>query len=286
MGRAAPKRNAASPKPPARKSRSARLGKSRAGDSYWHRTREPVYGLLFVLPMVLFYELGVALINRQNAGVTHVDLRNGVDRLIRNAVAHFYAWAGEPAFVASGLVLVLVLLVWQIVSRKPWKVEPWTFLGMLGESLAYAVVLPLVAIKVLAPVVRFSVGDEAPVAAAAVDPTTTDVVMSFGAGVYEEFLFRLVLVIGLAFFVRGATSLNWGLSVAAGVVVSALAFAAAHHIGDSGEPFAGGPFLFRTFSGLFFGAIFYFRGFGIVAASHALYDVFYYLILENWGANG
>ncbi len=40
------------------------------------------------------------------------------------------------------------------------------------------------------------------------------------------------------------------------------------------EPFAGIPLLYRFLAGLYFGALYHWRGFAVAVWTHALYDVF------------
>jgi membrane protease YdiL (CAAX protease family) len=56
-------------------------------------------------------------------------------------------------------------------------------------------------------------------------------------------------------------------------IAAALLFAAAHHVGDGGEPMVPLRFAFRTLAGLFFTCLYVFRGFGIAVGAHAAYDV-------------
>ena len=55
--------------------------------------------------------------------------------------------------------------------------------------------------------------------------------------------------------------------------ISAVLFAAAHHIGPYGEPFDRSVFLFRALAGLYFGLLYQLRGFGVAVGTHASYDV-------------
>jgi len=99
-----------------------------------------------------------------------------------------------------------------------------------------------------------------------------------GAGVYEELLFRLVLLSLVAWTVRrlGATDRP---SVVVAVLLTSLAFAAAHYVGPYGEPLDWHSFefwfsfVFRSLAGVFFSVLFVYRGFGIAAGSHAGYDI-------------
>jgi hypothetical protein len=92
-----------------------------------------------------------------------------------------------------------------------------------------------------------------------------------GAGIYEETLFRLGLfsLIVLAAG-RAVPSL---LVIPLAMLASALAFAAAHHLGAHADAVDNKVFVFRTLAGIYFCVLFLFRGFGIAAGAHAFYDV-------------
>src|SRR5216683_677699 len=94
-----------------------------------------------------------------------------------------------------------------------------------------------------------------------------------GAGIYEELLFRVLLVGALAAAARAL--LGWR-PVPAGVaatLVGAAIFSAFHYIGPYGDRLQLYSFVFRMVAGLFFSALYLARGFGITAWTHALYDV-------------
>jgi hypothetical protein len=62
-------------------------------------------------------------------------------------------------------------------------------------------------------------------------------------------------------------------------VVGAVVFAAFHYVGPAADDFSFGSFFQRSMGGLYFSALFVTRGFGVTAASHALYDILVGLIL-------
>jgi membrane protease YdiL (CAAX protease family) len=101
--------------------------------------------------------------------------------------------------------------------------------------------------------------------------------LSLGAGLYEELLFRVLLVSGLA--LAGRRLLGWSPRAAGAVAVgvSAVAFSAFHYVGPYGDPFTLPSFTFRALAGLAFSALYLTRGFGITAWTHALYDVGFFL---------
>ncbi len=93
-----------------------------------------------------------------------------------------------------------------------------------------------------------------------------------GAGIYEEFLFRLLLLNGLVFLLhRGlGASPYWSFPVA--VLASAAAFSYAHHA-MGGEAWSRPVFVYRAVMGVILGTAYCLRGLGIVVYAHALYNV-------------
>src|SRR5947199_174891 len=101
----------------------------------------------------------------------------------------------------------------------------------------------------------------------------TRLMLSLGAGIYEELLFRVLLVGALAAAARGL--LGWRPLTAgiAATLAGAAIFSAFHYIGPYGDRWQLYSFAFRMVAGLFFSALYLVRGFGITAWTHALYDV-------------
>ena len=98
--------------------------------------------------------------------------------------------------------------------------------------------------------------------------------MSLGAGIYEELLFRVLLVGGLMFAGRVLLGLGSTTTRILAVVIGALVFSAFHYIGPYGDKLELGSFVFRAIAGLAFSGLYVMRGFGITAWTHSLYDVF------------
>jgi hypothetical protein len=103
---------------------------------------------------------------------------------------------------------------------------------------------------------------------------STKLMISLGAGFYEELLFRVVVVGALA--ALGTRVLMWTPRVAGVVacVLGALLFSAFHYIGPYGDHLQVSSFVFRFLAGLTFSALYLLRGFGVTAWTHALYDIF------------
>ena len=93
-----------------------------------------------------------------------------------------------------------------------------------------------------------------------------------GAGVYEETLFRLMLV-PVLFAILRLLQMPQVLASSLAVTASALLFALAHHAGSPGEAFTWFAFIFRWMAGVFFAWVFVIRGFGIAVGTHTAYDI-------------
>jgi membrane protease YdiL (CAAX protease family) len=97
------------------------------------------------------------------------------------------------------------------------------------------------------------------------------VVLSVGAGIYEELLFRLIAITVLNIFLVDVFELRVQYAIPIIIVATAILFSAYHYLGN--EPFQAGTFFFRAALGVYLAGIFIYRGFGITVGSHTVYDL-------------
>jgi len=219
------------------------------------------------VPLLLLYEtLAVAL----NQG-TGVGIRNGADVLLRSLAATLLGDRGPVLF--GGLVaLLLIVVAVRDLRRSSGGLRPRLFVLMLVESALLAVVFGFVVGVVTAQLVNalplLTIGQAHPMEWPVV------LMVSLGAGVYEELLFRVLLVSGLLLAARAILGLGTVAASIFAVTIGALIFSAFHYIGPYGDPLDLPSFVFRTIAGLAFSGLYVTRGFGITAWTHALYDVF------------
>ena len=224
-------------------------------EGYWVESRHPLASLVFIIPFLVVYEVGVLVLGPG-------EVRNGADAWLRQ----WLGWIGFGQYFLLPILTVCVLLAWHYTTRQSWRLSRGLLWGMAGECALLAVCLWIV-LQVLRMLWPF---DEATRMSLTGNVATG--VSYLGAGIYEELLFRLILM----------TSVAWGLkrsgvkprtSVVAAVVFVSLLFAAAHHVKPHGYPFNGFDFLFRTVAGIFFSILFIYRGYGIAAGTHAGYNL-------------
>ncbi len=222
--------------------------------TYFARSERPLASLILLLPLLVLYEVGTRrFASDAFAGTEH--------RIIAfKLMQDFFHLFGASGRYLPALAIVGILLAWHIARNDTWRVKPATLAGMMAEGSFLGV--PLLVMGILG--LRYlSTG------------TTTDwrgmVVLSVGAGIYEELVFRLIAFTLLQLLLVDLFRLPKLTAGALTVLAASLLFSLYHYLGS--ETFHWQVFVFRTFAGIYFGAVFLCRGFGITACSHASYDV-------------
>ncbi|MCL6501604.1 MAG: CPBP family intramembrane metalloprotease [Pirellulales bacterium] len=229
--------------------------------SYWEQSRTPLASLVAVMPLVLFYELGMLLLGP-------AEVRNGAEVWLRQLLSLI----GLGEYFLLPLITVGILAGWHLAVRPPTRLTAGLLAGMMLESLGLALLL-----AGLAHVQGWlmSVGAAGVPGAWLGDGPRglfARLVCFAGAGLYEELLFRLVLLPG-CFAVLAACKLRPEAAAWGAVLLTSLVFAAAHYVGPLGDAWELSSFVFRTLAGILFAVVFVARGFGIAACTHAAYDV-------------
>jgi hypothetical protein len=169
---------------------------------------------------------------------------------------------------------VLFLVAVALLHRRQ-RFDGRMVLPVLLESSIYALTMGSVIVLVMTKILGIS-----PRLAATLEAQgmLTRLIMSVGAGVYEETVFRLGLLGGLALLFEKVFGVVRWAAVLAAFMLSAAAFSAVHHLPPYGDPLTVGLFTFRLLAGVFFGLLFWFRGFAVAVYTHALYDVYVLLV--------
>lgn len=240
---------------------------------YWGRTRGAAAALAFVLPVLGLYELGLAYFRRAGA------LRTGVDAWIHQGLVGL---APAPAWIASAGVAA-VLLVWWLAERREYWCPPDTWLGMLAESAILGI--GLVGLGRLVDLGFAHLGGLELLAegldSAEFDRRGTMVVGFLGAGIFEETVFRLLLIPAMYGIAR-ALQTPRVMATTLAVTGSALLFSVAHHVGEPVDGFEWYVFIFRWMAGVYFAWVFILRGFGIAVGTHIAYDVLVGCVGWTW----
>jgi len=273
-----------------------------ARDSYLERTSRPFYALIFLLPFIIFYELGTIFINTDLLNQSQVRV---VAFVWLQRFLGYLGFGDKFAWAAPALAVVIILVALQIVSRKQWYFGYKDVLPMSVECILLAVPLVVLSLflngyiqpkndikqldgsrlQVQTQLIQCSSEMEAEPSPAVEDSRQSPgrqellaaVVTSIGAGIYEELVFRLILICLLMILFQDGFRLDRKNAIIFSVLVSAVMFSAHHHIdffsGQMTEPFNMTAFGFRTLAGIYFAVVFAVRGFAITAGTHAFYDI-------------
>jgi hypothetical protein len=221
--------------------------------------RNLLTSIMLVFPLLILYQVGV---------LHTLPMLNGADFITSFVFQHF-GLQGYLVFVGTVVVSFVVAL---LLLRRRQHFNARMIVPVLLESTIYAFTMGGLILLVMTRLLHI---DAPRLAAGTIESTGvfTRLIMSIGAGVYEETVFRLGLLTGFVLLFERLFGLRRWVAALLGLVLSAAAFSAVHHIGPYGDKLAIGVFTFRLLAGLLFGLLFWFRGFAVAVYTHAIYDV-------------
>ncbi len=227
--------------------------------------------LALTLPIFLVYQLGVVFLN----------VRNATDMV----TAQLMSFAHGDRILYFGLTLsigVILCAVFAVLGRGQ-ALHGRKIVQIAVEGAAYAIAMSAATSWIVG---KLFAASPAPGPLASEGPFA-GLVMSLGAGFYEELAFRAV-IFGLgakllvSLFARQRVGLVVGaprLSLRAiGIMVvwgfvGAAAFSGMHYVGALSDPFDLKSFVARAVLGLALTLVYATRGFAAAVWTHALYDV-------------
>lgn len=234
------------------------IEKIEALKDYYNSSKSTFYSFLFVVPLIMTYELAAFVLNKSDIE----GLRNGADVVTKQILSLF----GMAGFYALSILVLIILiaLFYREMKDKEFNLNYRFLFIMLGESLIYAVLFGFIVGNITKIILQV--------------PTSFSwkhqLVLSLGAGVYEEFLFRVVLISLFSLIFSKVVGLKRITSLGLAVIISSLIFSGFHYVGIFGEPFLLQTFVFRFIGGLVLSILYVTRGYGITAYTHSFYDLF------------
>jgi hypothetical protein len=226
--------------------------------------RNLLTSLILVFPLFIIYQLGVLFT---------LPMLNGADFVTTFLFTSLgLTLKGYLLFLA--VVVSLFAIVVGLLKRKQ-QFNGRVFLPVLLESVIYALTMGSLIVLLMTKVLGFP-----PTLAAALQRQgfVGRTIMSLGAGVYEETVFRLGLLGGsIAVFEKLLGMSRWA-AVLGAFALSSAVFSFVHYLPPLGDAFSFGSFTFRLLAGVVFGLLFRLRGFAVAVYTHAFYDIFVLVI--------
>ncbi|MDG2055385.1 MAG: CPBP family glutamic-type intramembrane protease [Phycisphaerales bacterium] len=252
--------------------------------SYWAISRQPLQILAFLLPLIIAYEIAlVTVLNRNGVPITNIAHQQLIEML------EGFAVPARDALFFGGLIIVVVLLFWHLFTRAPWRISGSSLLGMVLESILLTA--PLIILwqlisqfglsgplntpsdsELLATVIQNA--DQLPTQAFSQLTRLQQLTIAIGAGLYEELLFRMVLIALAHYILVDLLKTPQSLAIIIAIALSAIAFAWYHPTLGMSTDTESLVITFYFLAGVYFAGIYVIRGFGIVVGVHAAYDCF------------
>ena len=225
--------------------------------SYFLQTRSSFYSFLFTIPLFFIYEVGILFLSKDDILV----VRNGADFLMRSILESFgiFGLYGLGAIFLIGFIITYIYF-FNDNSNKSIRAD-YLFI-MIFESVCWALILYFLLSKFMLALMN-------PIGKTIAQQVT----LAVGAGIYEEFLFRVMLISGLTGIIGFVFLWSEKVRKAAALIIAAGIFSAFHFMGDYGDYFSMELFILRFFAGIVLGILYISRGFGITAYAHSIYDL-------------
>ena len=225
--------------------------------NYWRYSRSAYYSAIAALPLLVIYEILIVLSQSPYWGI-----RNAADVWIRTFLMAFDLQAQHLTFVLIGISLALIPIA---KSRAQGiKLKANYFALMFAESLAFSLVLGVVLQSILRMSGLSSGGPGSGL--------MQNLALSVGAGLFEEIIFR-VLLLNLLFLLLSPLFKKKIVSAVVAVLLASFLFSLSHYVGTMADTWQLYSFVFRWAAGLLFTVLYFIRGFAITAYTHALYDI-------------
>lgn len=227
-------------------------------EGYFDCSKKAVYSFLFVLPLILIYEFMIL--------ITGTNIRNGADVILKL----FFNLIGIKTIVGFTLIILAVYayIVFSERAKTADVIYPVYFFYMFMESYLYSLFLGPAVVKLTERVVSpglaaggrgFSISER--------------LIASIGAGIYEEFVFRLVMISVFIYLFKKFIGMSEWQAAAFAIFWAAFIFSGFHYVGELGDRFEVTSFLFRFIAGIILSLLYFLRGYGIAVYTHALYDI-------------
>ena len=225
--------------------------------NYWRYSRSAYYSAVAALPLLVIYEILIVLSQSRYWGI-----RNAADVWIRTFLMAFDLQAQHITFVLIGISLALIPIA---KSRaRGIKLKANFFALMFAECLAFSLVLGVVLQSILRLGGLSSGGPGSGL--------MQNLALSVGAGLFEEIIFRVILL-NLLFLLLSPLLKKKVVAAVVSVLLASFLFSLSHYVGTMADTWQLYSFMFRWAAGLLFTVLYFVRGFAITAYTHALYDI-------------
>ena len=225
--------------------------------NYLSYSRNHITSFIFLIPLMIIYEfLSFLLFNNKN-----FTIRNSADSIFRDI---FQLFSSNSIYYYSFIFIIFCIYVF-LVYRKDivnYKIRVNYLFCMYIEG---AILGFLLLLFLNNNIFHYTVSYY--------DDLFLTFYLCLGAGIWEEILFRLVLISFLIIIFDNIYFLN-NYKIILSLIISSLLFSAFHYIGSGSDVYTHYTFIVRLIGGLLLGLIYLKRGLAVSSMTHLCYDLF------------
>ena len=196
-------------------------------------------------------------------------LRNGADILLRQFMSLF----GDIGLYIISISFFLIFLIIFLLQKKninETSIKSKYLLFMLFEGFFWGIVLYFF-MFFSQNLLMFPTSKE----------LISQIILSIGAGLYEELVFRVLLIMFLTKLIKIIFLWTDLICLMFSMTFSAIVFSYFHFLGPYGDPLSFSVFIYRFLGGFFLGFLYILRGFGITAYAHINYNLIIIFFFNN-----
>ena len=236
--------------------------------NYFSLSKNDFYSIIIIAPLIILYQI-LGFFNNYHSDLI---VKNSADVFIK----YFFQYLSVEYASSIYLTCFIAIIIFIILKNKKIFISSeikLSFLfGMILESLLHSLSLLFVMslIYKLLPLGLFLFNNE----------VMEGIYLSIGAGIWEELLFRYIMISSLLFIFN---KMMYDFSLISYILIIAFSsalFSYYHFIGIPSELINFSIFIYRFIAGTILSVIFIFRGLGIAVYTHAFYDL-YLVIFGN-----
>jgi len=225
----------------------------KACPAYSELTMRPLNQIVAILPLIVFFYIGSTFFEFKDTLLAPLLIRISMQ------------WLGIPGIIIPSIVIMAVLFGQHLARKDPWAPDWLGVWGTIVEGIVSTLPILAAAWITSSSSVSSANGLER-------DTLWESCWQSVGAGVFEEFIFRLVLIQGIILILGDLMGFKQGKVMVFAIIVSAIIFSACHFLPGSWE-FDWGRFTFLAIAGAWWAFLFCWRGYGVCVYSHITWNI-------------
>tara|TARA_Y100001970_G_scaffold284896_1_gene403267 strand:+ start:482 stop:1204 length:723 start_codon:yes stop_codon:yes gene_type:complete len=225
--------------------------------NYFDYSKELIVGIFFMLPFLFLYEIICFFYFKYEP----YQIRNTADIIIHDLFNVFGQYQ-QFAYSISLLILVFIIYFYSKQSKVYFYINSRFLFLIAVEGLFFGIIL----ILLINNINIFSLENYYQ------NSLILNIYLCFGAGIWEEVLFRLFLYNLILLFLMKMFSESTFFSYFFSILICSLLFSYFHYIGEGADVFTFSSFFFRFLGGVYLTVLYQLRGFGVTCMCHLSYD--------------